>query len=490
LRETLIYIGLLQMARERARSTEGSPQRTPIRAQGQFIQRRDFLKLYPGSSPENEIDITMQTRDYVFENWQEKLRKSEGLIFAEPWPKLLENGQGAKKAGPTLEKWPSTTHDKFSTKSHLSSWLWEALNKCALMQYSPSAAMNYILSHVANPQTQQQIRHLLSSLNATMDKNEDIDAFYHCIFVLVSEASPTQHEAYSMLTDMRPKETETVIEYYIRFISMVSLLINARDYGQHNTGISQEQLQQMFAQTLNKADRKIDQGKLSQYMSDPNTVERFHPRENASGYKDLWSLVLVNENLTVPAVSYSSTKPHVSQIHQAIPQPIVAHNLVLDSSPSGVDPLGKGRSTEAPPSYPEGDWKEFIAKEIEKAVSAVAKQQSPQKRARVSSEKRPVSEQAERMDKARDQDQETWPKLPSQLRMKIIKLCGAIKDAKRISDEPHVVEKSTKVVEAQKEVQAYIDSDSDLKNKMPTAKICIGCVGYGHLYKKNKCPLA
>ena len=479
------------------RSNENSPvaTRTISRVQTRFIQRKDFFKIFPGSCPDNSADITMQSRDYVYKSWQETLRKSDGPVLSEPWPKLTPTGQGAKKLGPTLTTWPPQGHLKYSTKSHLSVWLWECLNQCALMQYSPQAAMSLILSKVANTQTQQQIRQLAGALEVSFDSNDDVDAFYHCIFVLVSEASPTQHEAYMKLTSLKPEDSESIIEYYVRFLSIASLMVNARDYGQHGNLVNQNQLQDWFAHTLDQADRKIDAGKLSQYMADPNTIERHHPREEASAYGGLWSLVLVNERLSTPPVAAASAKDHepISVLHQS--KPVVAHNVAALPA-TEANNLGKGRSSGAPPSTPPQGWEEVMAKAVASAVATALKQNSqgnPQKRQRTTQEERPESEQAKKMEAARDDKvnpQVKWRDLPFPLRRLITGACRAVKEARELSSDIQVVGQSAKLKPHLTSIQKWIDDHPELKAKMSSAQICYGCIGYGHTYKKGKCPLA
>jgi len=289
------------------------------------------------------------------------------------------------------------------------------------------------------------------------------------------------------------------MEYYIRFISVASLLLNARDYGQHSNSMSQTQLQGLFAQTLNKGNWKIDLGKLSQYMSDPNTLERFHPREEASGYSNLWRLVQANERLTETTARRSmAPAPTPKETLPASQALIMAHNTIveaLEDTPQ-VSHLGKGRSSEAPPLTPDNDLQGMIAKAVEKALSsALAKDSSPLKRQRQnpgqqSQGKRPISEQAAKMDAARDEDQVPWPKLPLKLRNLLLKACGAIREAKQLSSEPHVIEQSTTVTAHLADVQQCLTENVTLLKTMSQAKLCIGCIGYGHLYRTNKCPLA
>jgi len=233
---------------------------------------------FRGSSPENRHEGI--ARDFMYEAWQQHMRRLPGPVLAEAWPNLDEKGQGAKKTGPTLTAWPTPDHSKFSSKHHFSSWMWDALNKCALQQYNPSAAMNHLLSHISTPQTQQQIRKVLNSMGATLKTADDFDKFYHAVLVTLPETSPTEVEARGKLSDLRPTPDETVIEYYVRFTSVASLVINAVDYGQYATELSQAQLQLLFAETLTKADRAIDMGKLSNWL----TEDTLEPRKRVFQY--------------------------------------------------------------------------------------------------------------------------------------------------------------------------------------------------------------
>ena len=153
-------------------SNEGTPPsaRTSSRIAVQFIKRRDLFELFEGSCPTNKNE-DLKKRDFVFDNWQQSLRRIQGPIMVAPWPKLAKDNS-SKKQGPSLDPWPSKDHDKFSSKHHFSMWLWDALNKCALIQFSPFTAMNHILSFVSTPPTQQQIRGLLRG-----DKKEPLSCW-------------------------------------------------------------------------------------------------------------------------------------------------------------------------------------------------------------------------------------------------------------------------------------------------------------------------
>ena len=146
--------------------------------------------------------------------------------------------------------------------------------------------------------------------------------------------SPTEVEARGKLTDLRPTAEETIFEYYVRFTAVASLLINAVDYNQYSTEISSAQLQMIFAETLTKADRQIDLGKLSHWLSEDTAETRKHPREAASGYENLWSLVLANERLSVPVSMSAPTK-----IMTAQPQAQVAMQVIGPTE--GVNQLGR-----------------------------------------------------------------------------------------------------------------------------------------------------
>ena len=269
------------------------------------------------------------------ELWQQHLRKLPGPVLADAWPIVDETGQGAKKTGPALTQWPAHDHSKFSTKHHFSYWMWDALNKCAIHQYNSAAAMNYLQSHISTPQTQQQIRKLLSSMETydTLKSANVFDKLYHAVLITLPETTPFEMESRGQLSDLRPKAEETIIEYYVRFSAMASLVINAVDYGQFETEMSQAHLQLLFAETLTKAGRYINLGKLSNWLTD-TTENRKHPREAASGYENLWSLVMANERLTAPQHVIPTSPPTIQAMQAVVP--------------STVSDLGKGRDEVTP----------------------------------------------------------------------------------------------------------------------------------------------
>ena len=485
------------MARRQTSNTsqEVSPARTPRTPSVQFLQRKDFFRTFPGSSPENKNETHVK-RDFISESWQQLLRKLPGPVLAEPWPTLMENGQGAKKVGPTLTVWPAKDHSKFSSRHHLSSWMWDALNKCALIQYNPASAMNHLLSHISTPQTQQQIRSVLTSMQVTLQTADDLDALYHAVMVTLSETSPTEVEARGKLTDLRPTAEETIFEYYVRFTAVASLLINAVDYNQYSTEISSAQLQMIFAETLTKADRQIDLGKLSHWLSEDTAEARKHPREAASGYENLWSLVLANERLSVPVSMSAPTK-----IMTAQPQAQVAMQVIGPTE--GVNQLGKGRDTVTPHTKPSDsspmanneDLQKFIEASVAKAVKQVlqgsASDSKSPKRSRLQLDGRKTSDLADKMDQARDSDQPAWTSLPYEFKKLVIEASRTVRAAKRISSEVSTLENSMELKQHMTKINKLIDSKPDLKTRFPKGvKFCLGCVAYGHTFNMGKCPTA
>ena len=462
-----------------------------------LLQRRDFFITFPGSSPENRNEGI--SRDYMSEMWQKQLRRLLGPVLAEPWPIVDESWQGAKKQGPVLTKWPSEDHAKYSPKHHLSAWMWDALNQCALHQYNPAASTNYLLSHISTAQTQQQIRKLLASMEAhdTLKKANAFDKLYHAVLVTLPETTPDTMEAQGKLGQLRPTADETIIEYYVRFASVASLVINAVDYGQYNMDLSQTHLQVIFANTLIEAGRDINLGKLANWMNE-KPLERKHPRQEAAGYENLWSLVMANERLTDEISKAPQTQPPLPTAVRAM-QAVVPY--------TGANDLGKGRE-DAPQNNPKStasdnpNLQTFIQTEVARLVKqALQGQQNkqPAKRVRTSKEQgERTSEQAKdnenriaKLEQAKDDDLPTWKSLPYPLKGKVVLLGRAILRAKNISQEISTIENSADVKKYMNLATTHISSNPELKAKFPTGfKYCLGCVAYGHSYNTRKCPTA
>ena len=215
-------------------------------------------------------------------------------------------------------KWPADNHDRFSIKHHFSQWLHEVCKWARTATANPEQTLSHAINNIMQHQDQEAIKAHMLGTPATVSR---VDALYDAVMTVAhghhdEPLHPPYADMLPLVVSATIRPEESILDFYARFLHLVSLLFNAVDYPDSN--LDANQLKACFISAVSSRPLR----------ESPLLHEIPHPRKQYQSY-DLWNLAWINQqhSMSPPEQALQRTiwqpprQPQAVQAFNAVSQP-------------------------------------------------------------------------------------------------------------------------------------------------------------------------
>ena len=195
------------------------------------------------------------------------------------------------------ERWPRAKHDRFDVSHHLDAYIQDVCTWASARAIRPESTMELMLQGIGDKDVQAVIRTALVGAGARIERGTDgqidpqsvkeyCEVFYSVVMSQMRHLVPEYGEVMNKIATESVRAEESILDFYVRLINLVSLLVNAPDYKEGEFRYTAADFKFALVSALDRsAGRDLADAPDLQYKA--------HPRQKWAKY-DLWDLVWTN----------------------------------------------------------------------------------------------------------------------------------------------------------------------------------------------------